>query len=74
MSKKHIGNNFNDFLAPKALLEEATALAVKRVLFAGNEGAKADQDGAGFKDAHQPGSTESAIGCQRYQPDLDHAG
>lgn len=32
MSKKHIGSNFDDFLADEALLEEATATAVKRVI------------------------------------------
>ena len=32
MSKKHIGSNFDDFLAEEAMLEEATATAVKRVI------------------------------------------
>jgi len=32
MNKKHIGSNFDDFLAEEALLEEATATAVKRVI------------------------------------------
>ncbi len=32
MSKKHIGTNFDDFLAEQALLEEASATAVKRVV------------------------------------------
>jgi DNA-binding Xre family transcriptional regulator len=32
MSKKHIGSNFDDFLAEEALLDEATATAVKRVI------------------------------------------
>ena len=33
MSKnKHVGSNFDDFLAEKAMLEEATATAVKRVI------------------------------------------
>ena len=32
MSKKHVGSNFDDFLAEEAMLEEATATAVKRVI------------------------------------------
>ena len=32
MSKNHIGSNFDDFLAEEAMLEEATATAVKRVI------------------------------------------
>lgn len=32
MSKKHIGSNFDDFLAAEALLEGASATAVKRVV------------------------------------------
>ena len=32
MSKKHVGSNFDAFLAEEALLEEATATAVKRVI------------------------------------------
>ena len=32
MSKKHVGSNFDDFLASEAMLEEATATAVKRVI------------------------------------------
>ena len=32
MSKKHVGSNFDDFLAEEALLEEATAAAVKRMI------------------------------------------
>lgn len=32
MSKKNIGSNFDDFLAEEALLEEATATAMKRVI------------------------------------------
>ena len=32
MSKKHIGSNFDDFLAEKAMLEDASAIAVKRVI------------------------------------------
>ena len=32
MSKKHMGSNFDDFLAEEAMLEEATAVAVKRVI------------------------------------------
>ena len=32
MSKKHIGSNFDDFLAEEALLEEASVTAVKRVI------------------------------------------
>ena len=32
MSKKHVGSNFDDFLAEEAILEEATATAVKRVI------------------------------------------
>ena len=32
MSKKHVGSNFDDFLAEEALLEEATATAVKRMI------------------------------------------
>ncbi len=32
MGKKHIGSSFDDFLAEEAMLEEATALAIKRVI------------------------------------------
>ena len=32
MSKKHVGSNLDDFLAEEAMLEEATAIAVKRVI------------------------------------------
>ena len=32
MSKKHVGSNFDDFLAEEALLDDATATAVKRVI------------------------------------------
>jgi hypothetical protein len=32
MNKKHIGSNFDNFLAEEALLDEATATAVKRVI------------------------------------------
>ncbi|MCC7005578.1 MAG: XRE family transcriptional regulator [Ottowia sp.] len=32
MSKKHIGSNFDDFLTEEALLEDATATAMKRVI------------------------------------------
>ena len=32
MSKKHLGSNFDTFLAEEAMLEEATATAVKRVI------------------------------------------
>ncbi len=32
MSTQHIGSSFDDFLAEEALLEEATAVAVKRVI------------------------------------------
>lgn len=32
MRKTHMGSNFDDFLAEEALLEEATAVAVKRVI------------------------------------------
>ena len=32
MSRKHIGSSFDDFLAEEAMLEEATATAVKRVI------------------------------------------
>ena len=32
MSKKHVGSNFDDVLAEEAMLEEATATAVKRVI------------------------------------------
>ena len=32
MENKHIGNNFDDFLAEEALLEDATATAMKRVI------------------------------------------
>ncbi len=32
MKSKHIGSSFDDFLAEEALLEEATAVAVKRVI------------------------------------------
>lgn len=32
MGKKHIGSNFGDFLAEQAMLEEATAVALKRVI------------------------------------------
>lgn len=32
MSKKHIGSSFDDFLAEEAILEESTAVAIKRVI------------------------------------------
>ena len=32
MNKKHVGSSFDDFLAEEAMLEEVTAMAVKRVL------------------------------------------
>ena len=32
MSKKHVGRDFDDFLAEEARLEEVTATAVKRVI------------------------------------------
>jgi hypothetical protein len=32
MTNPHIGSNFDDFLADEAMLEEATAVAVKRVI------------------------------------------
>jgi antitoxin HicB len=32
MRKKNIGSNFDDFLAEEAMLEEATAVALKRVI------------------------------------------
>ena len=32
MSKKHIGSSFDDFLAEEAMLEETTAVAIKRVI------------------------------------------
>jgi antitoxin HicB len=32
MNGKHIGSDFDDFLAEEGLLEEAEAVAVKRVL------------------------------------------
>jgi antitoxin HicB len=32
MAKKHIGSRFDDFLAEEAMLQEATAVAIKRVI------------------------------------------
>lgn len=32
MTKKHMGSRFDDFLAEEAMLEEATAVAIKRVI------------------------------------------
>ncbi len=32
MANRHIGSNFDDFLAEDALLEDATAVAMKRVI------------------------------------------
>lgn len=32
MSKKNIGSNFEDFLSENAMLDQATAVAVKRVI------------------------------------------
>ncbi|MFI4940625.1 MAG: helix-turn-helix domain-containing protein [Burkholderiales bacterium] len=32
MNKKHVGSNFDDFLAEEAILDEVTAVAVKRVI------------------------------------------
>lgn len=32
MDKKHIGSNFDDFLAEEGLLEQAETVAIKRVL------------------------------------------
>jgi predicted XRE-type DNA-binding protein len=32
MTKKHIGSRFDDFLSEEAMLEEVTAVAIKRVI------------------------------------------
>ena len=32
MNKKHVGSNFDDFLAEEAMLEDATAKAAKQVI------------------------------------------
>ena len=32
MGKKHIGSSFDDFLKEEAMFEEATAVALKRVI------------------------------------------
>ncbi len=32
MGKKHIGSSFDDFLAAQAILEDSTAVAMKRVI------------------------------------------
>ena len=32
MAKKHIGSSFDDFLDEEAMLQEATAVAIKRVI------------------------------------------
>ena len=32
MGKKHMGSRFDDFLAEEAMLEESTAVAIKRVI------------------------------------------
>ena len=32
MNKKHIGSDFDDFLAEEAMLQETTAVAMKRVI------------------------------------------
>lgn len=32
MGKQHIGSSFDDFLADEAMLEETTAVAIKRVI------------------------------------------
>ena len=32
MTKKHIGSSFDDFLAEEAILEEVSAVAIKRVI------------------------------------------
>ena len=32
MNKKHIGTGFDDFLAEEAMLQETTAVAIKRVI------------------------------------------
>lgn len=32
MGKKHMGSSFDDFLAEEAMLEESTAVAIKRVI------------------------------------------
>jgi len=32
MGKKHLGSRFDDFLAEEAMLEETTAVAIKRVI------------------------------------------
>ena len=32
MNKKHIGSDFDDFLAEEAMLQETTAVAIKRVI------------------------------------------
>ena len=32
MKKKHVGSSFDDFLVEEAILEESTAVAIKRVI------------------------------------------
>ncbi len=65
MNRKHIGSNFDDFLAEDATLQDVTAVAVKRVIawqIARNEGSKNDQDCTGQEGAYQPYCAESPIG------------
>lgn len=76
MSKKHIGSNFDDFLAEKAMLEDASysgeAGDHRLANRAGNEGTKANQDRVGRQAANQQIGTQPLAGYQRYQPDADH--
>ena len=58
MKKRNVGGEFDEILAKEGILEELTAIAVKRVICladrAGDGRSKAYQDGDGEKNANQP--------------------
>jgi hypothetical protein len=61
MSKKNIGSSFDDFLSESTMLDEATAVAVKRVI-----AWQIEQDHDGKEDTHQPCCAEPPAGRERY--------
>lgn len=65
MSKKNIGSKLDGFLAESAMLDEATAVAVRRVIaWQIEQEMKAQNlnDRHGEEDAHQQRCTESPAG------------
>jgi len=62
MKAENIGSNFDDFLQEEGLLDEANAVAIKRVIAwqdrSGDESAEAYEVSDGKKNAHQPRRAE----------------